>query len=69
MKENLEDGELCGRSSRHWDEISLGFLLCYPCLAQQQHLLVGEDKAFTERKLLFLANSQFPWGRVEDRYL
>lgn len=61
----MEDGGICGRSSRHWDEISL----CYPCLAQQQHLLAGEDKAFTEAKLLVLANLHFPWGRVEERYL
>jgi len=65
IKQNMEGGGVCGRSSRHWDEISLGSLLCYPFLAP----LVGENKAFTERKLLFLANSQLLWGRVKDRHL
>lgn len=68
IKENLEDGGDCGRSSRQWDGISLHSLVCYLCLAHQQHLLV-RDTDFLDRKLQFLANSQFPWGRMEDIYL
>lgn len=68
IKENLEDGGDCGRSSRHWDGISLHSLVCYLCLAHQQHLLV-RDTALSDGKLQFLAVSQFPWGRMEDIYL
>lgn len=47
-KQNLVGGGVCSRSRRDWDQILLGSPLGYPCLAQLQHLLVGEDKDFTE---------------------
>lgn len=56
IKENLEDGGDCGRSSRHWDGISLGSLVCYLCLAHQQHLLV-RDTAFSDFSFLLTHSS------------
>lgn len=68
ITENMEVGGDCGRDRRHWDGISLHSKVCYLCLAHQQHLLV-RDTAFSDRKLQFPANSQYPWGKMEDIYL